>query len=77
MLIQARRLGVLVPGVPGYIPIRERRTMTWARSDGTEAPDWWEVGPDEKGGDEGIQQVRRDRHFAGEQDFVSVQSPSP
>ena len=43
MSSQAERLGVMVPGVPGYIPMRERNHMTWAKSDGTESPDWWEV----------------------------------
>ena len=42
---EADRLGVLVPGVPGYVPMRDRQSlsMRWARSDGTEDPDWWEV----------------------------------
>ncbi|ORX36351.1 hypothetical protein BD324DRAFT_490463 [Kockovaella imperatae] len=61
---QAERLGVMVPGVPGYIPIRERRTMNWTRFDGTEAPAWWEVENGEKAhGEESIQQARRDDRF--------------
>lgn len=46
---KAERLGVMVPGLPGYIPFRERQTLQWTRSDGSSDPDWWEVdGPKEK-----------------------------
>ncbi|WVQ94485.1 hypothetical protein IAU59_001564 [Kwoniella sp. CBS 9459] len=40
---EANRLGVIVPGIPGYIPLRERRHMGWLKSDGSQRPDWWEV----------------------------------
>lgn len=40
---QARRLGVMVPGIPGYISMRDRANMQWTKSDGTQNPDWWEV----------------------------------
>ncbi|WVF66876.1 hypothetical protein IAT40_001619 [Kwoniella sp. CBS 6097] len=40
---EANRLGVIVPGIPGYIPLRERRHMGWMKSDGSQRPDWWEV----------------------------------
>ena len=51
--------------------------MTWARSDGTELPDWWEVDGGEKGrfndhAESRIQQSSGDSRFIpGEQDFVS------
>jgi hypothetical protein len=35
---------VVVPGMEGYVPMRERQLMTWAKSDGTDRPDWWDVG---------------------------------
>ncbi|WVQ79050.1 hypothetical protein IAT38_001143 [Cryptococcus sp. DSM 104549] len=40
---EAERLGVMVPGVPGYIPMRDRRAMIWDKADGSKLPDWWEV----------------------------------
>lgn len=44
---EAQRLGLLVPGMEGYIPIRERRNMSgearWRKSDGRVLPDWWDV----------------------------------
>lgn len=44
---EAARLGLLVPGMEGYIPIRDRRNMTgeakWRHSDGRVLPDWWDV----------------------------------
>ena len=44
---EAARLGLLVPGMDGYIPIRERRNMSgeakWRRADGRVLPDWWDV----------------------------------
>ena len=47
---EAQRLGVLVPGVPGYVPVRDRRSFMWTKSDGSTLPDWWEVaGEGEKG----------------------------
>lgn len=27
----------------GYIPLRERQLLPWAKADGSELPDWWEV----------------------------------
>ncbi|WWC68826.1 uncharacterized protein I206_102761 [Kwoniella pini CBS 10737] len=40
---EAERLGVIVPGVPGYIPLRDRRNLNWLKADGSNHPDWWEV----------------------------------
>ncbi|WWC99111.1 hypothetical protein V866_006006 [Kwoniella sp. B9012] len=40
---EAERLGVIVPGVPGYIPLRDRRHMNWMKADGSNHPDWWEI----------------------------------
>jgi hypothetical protein len=40
---QARRLGLMVPGIPGYISMRERQNMKWTKADGTQNPDWWEI----------------------------------
>ncbi|KAK8861401.1 hypothetical protein IAR55_002220 [Kwoniella newhampshirensis] len=40
---EAERLGVIVPGVPGYVPMRERQSLLWTRSDGSSNPDWWEI----------------------------------
>ncbi|WVR03992.1 hypothetical protein IAU60_000991 [Kwoniella sp. DSM 27419] len=43
ILREAERLGVLVPGLDGYIPLRERRHLGWTKADGSQHPDWWEV----------------------------------
>jgi len=40
---QARRLGLMVPGIPGYVSMRERQNMKWTKADGTQNPDWWEI----------------------------------
>ncbi|WVW79936.1 hypothetical protein I302_101907 [Kwoniella bestiolae CBS 10118] len=40
---EAERLGVIVPGVPGYIPLRDRRNLNWMKADGSNQPDWWEI----------------------------------
>ncbi|ORY27492.1 hypothetical protein BCR39DRAFT_469318 [Naematelia encephala] len=48
IITEAERLGVLVPGIPGYIPVRERTTLSWAKSDGTQSPDWWDVASPEE-----------------------------
>lgn len=49
--LQALRLGVMVPGVPGYVPLQDRQALTWMKSDGNQLPDWWEIeklkGPDD------------------------------
>ena len=48
---EAQRLGVMVPGVPGYVSVRDRQDLTWAKQVGRTEPDWWEVGtPVEKDG---------------------------
>lgn len=66
---------MLVPGVPGYIPIRERHAMNWTRADGSENPDWWEVEGKKPLGDRssfdqpGFPATRQYQHF--ELDFVS------
>jgi hypothetical protein len=39
---------VLVPGVPGYVPVRDRALLTWTRGDGSESPEWWEIGQEDK-----------------------------
>ncbi|OWT36367.1 hypothetical protein C362_06065 [Cryptococcus neoformans Bt1] len=48
---EALRLGVMVPGVPGYVPLQDRQALTWMKSDGNQLPDWWEIeklkGPDD------------------------------
>ncbi|KAK4687424.1 hypothetical protein P7C73_g2691, partial [Tremellales sp. Uapishka_1] len=41
---EAERLGLLVPGLPGYVPMRDRDQLTWTKADGTSSPDWWEIG---------------------------------
>lgn len=33
----------MVPGIPGYVSMRDRANMQWTKSDGTQNPDWWEV----------------------------------
>jgi hypothetical protein len=40
---KARRLGLMVPGIPGYVSMRERANMKWTKADGTQDPDWWEI----------------------------------
>lgn len=74
---EAARLGVLVPGVPGYVPMRDRQFMNlrWTKSDGSEDPDWWEV----KGNKRGMLEKQEDTqpvsssdllYFTEEDDFV-------
>jgi len=53
---EAQRLGVMVPGLPGYVPFRDRQNLIWTRSDGSENPDLWEVAPKGKAG-EGKEEV--------------------
>lgn len=51
----------MVPGIPGYIPLRERTLNRWTKADGSDLPDWWEImskwagvnGYGTKGGDAG------------------------
>jgi len=33
----------MVPGIPGYVSMRERQNMKWTKADGTQNPDWWEI----------------------------------
>jgi hypothetical protein len=33
----------MVPGIPGYVSMRERANMKWTKADGTQNPDWWET----------------------------------
>lgn len=71
---EAARLGVLVPGVPGYVPMRDRQ-MTWARADGSEDPDWWEVEgktrlPEEAQEAE-VEPVRNVSHLPDDEELVS------
>jgi hypothetical protein len=33
----------MVPGIPGYVPMRERQTVGWLRSDGGDRPDIWDI----------------------------------
>jgi hypothetical protein len=40
----------MVPGVPGYVPMRDRGHLQWKRADGSISPDWWEVGAGEEKG---------------------------
>ena len=39
-----------MPGIPGYIPLRDRDEAAWTRPDGTISPDWWEVKQDSNAG---------------------------
>ena len=69
ILREAERLGVLVPGVPGYVPMRDRQIMSWAKSDGSENPDWWDImGRDDTKKEEETQPVWDREHVAD--DFV-------
>lgn len=38
---EAERLGLMVPGMSGYVPMRER--PAFIKADGWRTPDWWEV----------------------------------
>ncbi|XAO23072.1 hypothetical protein I312_101850 [Cryptococcus bacillisporus CA1280] len=40
---EALRLGVMVPGVPGYLTLQDREALLWMKSDGNQSPDWWEI----------------------------------
>ena len=73
LTIQAERLGVLVPGVPGYVRAADRaRIDTWARPDGTLiTPDWWDVERDDEKGTEEPRQVTQNDPSLGYAAFVS------
>ncbi|WVQ73738.1 hypothetical protein IAR50_003318 [Cryptococcus sp. DSM 104548] len=43
---EAERLGVMVPGIPGYVPMRDRHGFQWLKSNGKQSPDWWEIASD-------------------------------
>lgn len=62
---EAQRLGVLVPGVPGYVPIRDRRNFMWTKSDGSTLPDWWEVAGE---GEKGALAPSREGEYEGDRD---------
>lgn len=44
----------MVPGIPGYISMRDRANMQWIKSDGSQNPDWWEVEAKRDGMDEKV-----------------------
>ncbi|BEI90315.1 uncharacterized protein CcaverHIS019_0303850 [Cutaneotrichosporon cavernicola] len=46
VLREAQRLGLMVPGMEGYVPMRERPQLR--KLDGWRTPDWWEVVEDAK-----------------------------
>jgi hypothetical protein len=46
VLREAERLGLMVPGMDGYVPMRERPALR--KLDGWRTPDWWEVLEDAK-----------------------------
>lgn len=46
---EARRLGLIVPGMDGYIPMRDRQGFV--KSDGWKVPQFWEVKRGEDGGE--------------------------
>ncbi|KAL1410242.1 hypothetical protein Q8F55_004247 [Vanrija albida] len=41
VLGEADRLGLMVPGMPGYVPLRDRAALLQA--DGWRLPEWWEI----------------------------------
>ncbi|WRT65510.1 uncharacterized protein IL334_002454 [Kwoniella shivajii] len=71
---EAERLGVIVPGVPGYIPLRDRRHLNWLRPDGSNLPDWWEV---EKFGDGSEKMVSNEMGVGGQQSLESEEEFHP
>lgn len=48
IISEARRLGLIVPGMEGYIPMRDRQGFV--KSDGWKVPQFWEITRSEKGG---------------------------
>jgi len=68
---------VLVPGVPGYVPMRDRQSLTtWARADGSENPDWWEVTGKKDAREEGEAPPRSEvPTLTDEDDFVRHNVP--
>lgn len=65
---------MLVPGVPGYVPMRERQHMTWARADGTENPDWWEVEGKKDVREEEVAHARTAPTLMDDEEFVCFSS---
>ena len=72
----------MVPGIPGYVSMRDRANMQWTKSDGTQNPDWWEVEGkrdmvgQEKDKEKIIAQAGSDSGYRDEQDLVSLTSPA-
>ncbi|WWC87675.1 uncharacterized protein L201_002566 [Kwoniella dendrophila CBS 6074] len=65
---EANRLGVIVPGIPGYIPLRDRRNLNWLKSDGSNHPDWWEIEKKSDINEVYEQQDKEERILAQEQE---------
>lgn len=57
ILAEAERLGLMVPGMEGYVPMRERPALR--KLDGWRTPDWWEVLEKQKGKGSGGGKIAR------------------
>ena len=67
----------MVPGIPGYISMRERQNMKWTKADGTQNPDWWEI--DGKRDTDLLEKVKNAGQAQTEDldDYEIVSSPTP
>lgn len=74
---QAGRLGLMVPGVPGYIPLRDRGQLQWTKADGSVSPDWWEVGSDKEKAEEATEKSRQMESYGLAAREVGVDFVSP
>nr|ODN85222.1 hypothetical protein L203_05175 [Cryptococcus depauperatus CBS 7841] len=60
----AERLGLIIPGMPGYISMRDRRDMMLREPNGKQSPAWWEI---ESIGDPNVSKLPTGRRPASRQ----------
>ncbi|ODO06163.1 hypothetical protein L198_01395 [Cryptococcus wingfieldii CBS 7118] len=72
---EAERLGVMVPGIPGYVPMRDRRGYQWLQSNGKQSPEWWDISGNPDKLDEGTGSKARSRMGSAHPSMASLQVP--
>ncbi|ODN80941.1 hypothetical protein, variant 1 [Cryptococcus amylolentus CBS 6039] len=72
---EAERLGVMVPGIPGYVPLRDRHGYQWLRSNGKQSPEWWDISGDPDKLDEGTVSKAGSRMGSSHPSMASLQVP--